>query len=144
MSEQSGQQPPPLPRGGDFGMPGAQTTDGSQRAPAAAEAIGGAATSSAIAAALSKPQPYPLLVSDPPRIGDFWLDARLGAREAGVVFVAHADDEPAVMVLVLAEGAAHDPAARDRLAGERSIDRYFASARLESSMNKFEKSMATS
>lgn len=52
------------------------------------------------------------------RIGDFWLDARLGAREAGVVFVAHADDEPAVMVLVLAEGAAHDPAARDRLAGE--------------------------
>ena len=118
MSEQSGQQPPPLPRGGDFGMPGAQTTDGSQRAPAAAEAIGGAATSPAIAAAPSDPQPYPLLVSDPPRIGDFWLDARLVAREAGVVFVAHADDEPAVMVLVLAEGAAHDPAARDRLAGE--------------------------
>ena len=115
MSEQSGQQPPPLPRGGDFGMPGAQTTDGSQRRPGDAEAIGGAATSSAIAAALSKPQPYPLLVSDPPRIGDFWLTPGW-LPAGGVVFVAHADDEPAVMVLVLAEGAAHDPAARDRLA----------------------------
>lgn len=64
------------------------------------------------------PQPIPLLVSDPPRIGDFWLDARLTARESGVVFIAHADEQPAVMLLVLAEGAAHDAAARDRLAGE--------------------------
>lgn len=64
------------------------------------------------------PQPVPLLVTDPPRIGDFWLDARLTAREAGVVFVAHADEQPAVMLLVLTEGAAHDAAARDRLAGE--------------------------
>ncbi len=64
------------------------------------------------------PQPFPLLVSDPPRIGDFWLDARLTARESGVVYLAHADNQPAVMLLVLTEGAAHDPAARDRLAGE--------------------------
>jgi hypothetical protein len=63
-------------------------------------------------------EPVPLLVSDPPKIGDFWLDARLTAREAGVVYIAHADDQPAVMLVVLAEGAAHDPAARDRLAGE--------------------------
>ncbi len=63
-------------------------------------------------------QPVPLLVSDPPKIGDFWLDARLTAREAGLVYIGHADDQPAVMLLVLAAGAANDPAARDRLAGE--------------------------
>ncbi|GAA2178649.1 hypothetical protein GCM10009785_02100 [Brooklawnia cerclae] len=64
------------------------------------------------------PQPFPLLVSDPPRIGDFWLDARLTARESGIVYLAHADDQPSVMLLVLSEGASHDPAARQRLAGE--------------------------
>ncbi len=64
------------------------------------------------------PQPFPLLTNDPPRIGDFWLDARLTARESGVVFLAHAEDQPAVMVIVLSEGAAHDAAARQRLAGE--------------------------
>ncbi len=62
--------------------------------------------------------PVPLLVSDPPKIGDFWLDARLTAREAGIVYIGHADDQPAVMLLVLSAGAAADPAARDRLAGE--------------------------
>lgn len=102
MSEQPGpEQPPPPPSGGEPAVP--------YSAGPARVASGGT---------LSHPEPYPLLVSDPPRIGDFWLDARLTAREAGVVFVAHADDQPAVMVLVLAEGAAHDPAARDRLAGE--------------------------
>ena len=65
-----------------------------------------------------EPQPYPLLVSDPPRIGDFWLDARLTARESAVGYIAHADGQPAVMLLVLSEGAARDAAARDRLAGE--------------------------
>lgn len=65
-----------------------------------------------------EPQPFPLLVSDPPRVGDFWLDARLTARESGVVYLGHADDQPAVMLLVLAAGSASDPAARDRLAGE--------------------------
>lgn len=64
------------------------------------------------------PQPFPLLASDPPRIGDFWLDARLTARDCGIVYLAHADEQPSVMVLVLSEGAAHDPAARQRLAGE--------------------------
>ncbi len=64
------------------------------------------------------PQPHPLLPGDPPRIGDFWLDARLTARESGVVYLGHADDSPTAMVLVLSEGAAHDPAARQRLAGE--------------------------
>lgn len=104
MSQQSDPQPPPLPpRGGDLGAP---------------EVTADAVEIPTVTTASTPPQPYPLLISDPPRIGNFWLDARLSAREAGVVFVAHADDEPAVMVLVLAEGAAHDAAARDRLAGE--------------------------
>lgn len=64
------------------------------------------------------PQPFPLLVTDPPRIGEFWLDARLTARESGVAYLAHANEKPSVMLLVLTEGAALDAAARDRLAGE--------------------------
>lgn len=59
-----------------------------------------------------------LLVDDPPRIGDYWLDARLDARPSGVAYLAHADDGRPVMLLVLSEGAANDAAARDRLAGE--------------------------
>jgi hypothetical protein len=68
----------------------------------------------------------PLLPEDPPRIGDFWLDARLHATPAGVAFTAHRDQQvdarqppisqPA-MVILLSEGAAADAAARDRLAG---------------------------
>lgn len=58
----------------------------------------------------------PLLGDDPPRVGDFWLDARIGAAESGVAYTAHAGDTNA-MVIVLSEGAAADAAARDRLAG---------------------------
>lgn len=68
--------------------------------------------------AFTGPQPVPLLVTDPPRVGDFWLDARLTARESGVAYIAHADEMPAVMLIVLSQGASHDAAARDRLAGE--------------------------
>lgn len=66
------------------------------------------------------PPPYAaaLLVEDPPRVGDFWLDARLGARPSGVTYLAHGADEAPVMLIVLSEGAAKDAAARDRLAGE--------------------------
>jgi hypothetical protein len=60
----------------------------------------------------------PLLPDDPPKVGPYWLDARLGASPAGIAFTAHdADNQPA-MVLLLAEGAAADPAARSRFAGE--------------------------
>ena len=68
----------------------------------------------------------PLLPDDPPRVGDFWLDARIGAAESGVAYTAHADanadlrsdaDGRTAMVIVLSEGAAADAAARDRLAG---------------------------
>ena len=61
---------------------------------------------------------FPLLSTDPPKIGDFWIDARLTATEAGVAYLAHADAEHQVMLVILADGAARDPAARDRLAGE--------------------------
>lgn len=64
----------------------------------------------------------PLLPSDPPRVGDFWLDARLVAGPPGVGYLAHGVDAKGahrqVMLIMLAQGAAQDPASRDRLAGE--------------------------
>jgi hypothetical protein len=60
----------------------------------------------------------PLSPEDPPKVGDFWLDARLSATPAGIAFTAHdAADTPA-MVILLSEGAAADAAARSRFAGE--------------------------
>ncbi|MDN6556503.1 MAG: hypothetical protein L0K74_08390 [Acidipropionibacterium acidipropionici] len=64
------------------------------------------------------PAPSPLLVSDPPRIGDFWLDARLLATPAGVAFIGHDDADTPVLLVLLSEGAAADAAARSRLSGE--------------------------
>ena len=59
----------------------------------------------------------PLEAEDSPKLGDFWLDARLHATNSGVAYTAHdADDTPAMLIL-LSEGAAADAAARDRLAG---------------------------
>ncbi len=60
----------------------------------------------------------PLLPEDPPRIGDFWIDARLGATPAGVAFTAHDDQNTPAMVILLSEGAAADAAARARFSGE--------------------------
>ena len=63
----------------------------------------------------------PLLPDDPPKVGGYWLDARLHASAAGTAFTAHPSDSPdgaPAMVLLLSEGAADDAAARDRLAGE--------------------------
>ena len=60
----------------------------------------------------------PLLADDPPRIDEFWLDARLGATPAGIAFTAHDPANTPAMVILLAEGAAADPAARARFAGE--------------------------
>lgn len=61
---------------------------------------------------------YPLESTDPVRIGDYWLDARLTATPAGMVFTGHEDDGDSVMVVLLAEGAAADHAARARFSGE--------------------------
>ena len=60
----------------------------------------------------------PLLPDDPPRVGDFWLDARLTATPAGIAFTAHDAAEQPAMLLLLTEGAAEDAAARARFAGE--------------------------
>ena len=60
-----------------------------------------------------------LLGDDPPKIGDYWLDGRLAARASGIAYLAHEGADPTpVMLVMLSEGAADDPAARDRLAGE--------------------------
>ncbi|MFP5416377.1 MAG: hypothetical protein ACLGHZ_05805 [Actinomycetes bacterium] len=60
---------------------------------------------------------FPLLPLDPPRVGGYWLDARLTASPSGVAWTAHADEGSEVMVLMLSEGASADAAAVDRLAG---------------------------
>ena len=62
--------------------------------------------------------PSPLLVDDPPRVGDFWLDARLSASSSGITYLGHGPDNTPVMLIMLSRGAAGDAAARDRLAGE--------------------------
>lgn len=65
----------------------------------------------------------PLLPADPPRIGPFWLDARIVSSTAGTAYLAHPDPtgtaygDDQVMVIRLAEGAAGDAAARERLSG---------------------------
>ncbi len=63
------------------------------------------------------PRLSPLWRDDPPKVGDYWLDARLTASPSGVAYVAHDDRSTSVMLILLSEGAAADPAARDRLAG---------------------------
>lgn len=60
----------------------------------------------------------PLLAADPPKVGEFWLDARLSASPAGIAFTAHDAANTPAMVILLSEGAAEDAAARSRFAGE--------------------------
>jgi len=60
----------------------------------------------------------PLQVTDPPKVGDFWLDARLTASPAGVAYLGHGRDNAPVMLVLLSDGAATDANARHRLAGE--------------------------
>lgn len=60
---------------------------------------------------------HPLLPLDPPRVHDYWLDARLTASPSGVAWLAHDDAGTEAMVLMLSEGASADAAAVDRLAG---------------------------
>jgi hypothetical protein len=63
------------------------------------------------------PRLLPLLPSDPPKVGDFWLDARLTASPSGVAYIGHDDANTATLLILLSEGAAADAGARDRLAG---------------------------
>src|SRR4051794_21035620 len=59
----------------------------------------------------------PLLPGDPPRVSDFWLDARLTTVPAGPVFTGQGPERRADPMVRAPEGAAADAAARDRLAG---------------------------
>lgn len=68
-------------------------------------------------AASDTPDPGPLLPSDPPRVGPYWLEARLASGPSGVAYLAHDDADTGAVVVRLSEGAATDAAARDRLAG---------------------------
>lgn len=58
-----------------------------------------------------------LLAEDSPKVGDFWLDARLHAANSGVAYTAHDEAGTPAMLILLSQGAAEDAAARDRLAG---------------------------
>jgi hypothetical protein len=60
----------------------------------------------------------PLLAADPPKVGEFWLDARLTASPAGIAFTGHDAANTPALVILLSEGAAADAAARSRFAGE--------------------------
>lgn len=60
----------------------------------------------------------PLLPTDPARVGPYWLDARLTSTPAGVAFSSHDDEGTPAMLILTSSGAAGDPNARDRLAGE--------------------------
>lgn len=59
----------------------------------------------------------PLLAADPPKVGEYWLDARLTATPAGVGYVGHDQANTPVLLILLSEGAAADAGARDRFAG---------------------------
>lgn len=59
----------------------------------------------------------PLLPSDPPRVGPYWLESRLQAGSAGTAYLAHDGAGTEAVLVRLSEGASSDAAARDRLAG---------------------------
>ncbi|MCL2464898.1 MAG: hypothetical protein FWF28_07510 [Micrococcales bacterium] len=59
----------------------------------------------------------PIMPDDPPKVGDFWLDARVTATASGTAYVAHDDEQTPVVLIMLSEGAAADLAARSRRAG---------------------------
>jgi len=63
------------------------------------------------------PRLLPLLPSDPPKVGDFWLDARLTASPSGVAYIGHDAANTSTLLILLSEGAAADAGARDRFAG---------------------------
>lgn len=59
----------------------------------------------------------PLLPSDPPKVGDYWLDARLAVAPSGVAYIGHDEINTPTMLILLSEGAAADAGARERFAG---------------------------
>jgi hypothetical protein len=72
------------------------------------------------------PATLPLQPEDPPRVGEFWLQARLGANAAGYLYAASDDSGREVVVAMMTEGSADDAAARDRFVW--SVDQLPAAA----------------
>lgn len=59
----------------------------------------------------------PLQYGDPPRLGPYWIQARLHAAPAGFVYLGRGPDGQSVSIALLTRGAALDGAARDRFVG---------------------------
>ncbi|HEU4946203.1 MAG TPA: hypothetical protein VFT31_03510 [Kribbella sp.] len=72
------------------------------------------------------PAALPLQPEDPPRVGEFWLRARLGANAAGYLYAASDDTGREAVVAMMTEGSADDAAARDRFVW--AVDRLPAEA----------------
>lgn len=60
------------------------------------------------------PEALPLQPEDPPRVGEFWLRARLGANAAGYLYTAGDETGRSAVVAMMTEGSADDAAARER------------------------------
>lgn len=67
-----------------------------------------------------EPVGLPLLPEDPPRVGDFWLQGRLGANAAGYLYAASDETGREAVIAMMTEGSADDAAARDRFV--RAVD----------------------
>jgi hypothetical protein len=79
------------------------------------------ATQSAPAAPATAPFPVlPLQPEDPPRVGDFWLRGRIAANGAGYLYAGQDEDGRGGVVVMMTEGSADDPAARDRF--QRAVE----------------------
>lgn len=107
QSEAPDSQPAESPQPGQSPTP--DSDPGAQPGPSDPSVPGGADTEGVYIS--------PLLSDDPLKIGDFWLDGRLGAAAAGVAFTGHDDADTPAMILLLSQGAADDAAARDRFSG---------------------------
>ncbi|MEV0586972.1 hypothetical protein [Nonomuraea sp. NPDC050310] len=57
---------------------------------------------------------FPLQYGDPPRLGPYWIQARLHTAPAGFVYLGQGPDGRVVSIALLTRGAALDGAARDR------------------------------
>lgn len=67
----------------------------------------------------------PLLPTDPAKIGDYWLTARLLETAAGITYIGKTDSNEQVMLLQLVPGAGSDPVIQSRFLGlieQRHID----------------------
>lgn len=80
-------------------------------------------TSTQSAPAVPETAPFhvlPLQPEDPPRVGEFWLRGRISGNAAGYLYAGQDQAGQGSVVVMMTEGSADDPAARDRF--QRGID----------------------